>query len=58
MNCPDHPTRQLDYQGRYGAPGTGWHGVCPVDNRDWAVVGDTAHRPEDGAHILTAADVI
>lgn len=48
----------LDYQGHYGAPGIGWHGVCRVCKRDWSVIGDSLHDPSEQAHVQGPEDVI
>jgi hypothetical protein len=56
--CPEHDDTPIEFIAHYGAPGIGWHGRCPVDHRDWAVVGSQAHTPEDQAHILRLSDCI
>ena len=68
MSTTQHPTDAaapphvcerdtVDYIAHYGAPGIGWHGVCRVCSREWAVVGGTLHDPAAGAHELSPEDV-
>lgn len=57
IKCPEHAEQDIRYIAHYGAPGVGWHGQCPVDGKDWSVVGGLAFDPDQGAHILTEDDV-
>lgn len=48
----------LDYEGHYGAPGTGTAHKCRVCGKRWALVGETFFEEELGMHILKPEDVM
>lgn len=49
--CPNHPGFELTFVAWYAAPGIGYSASCPVDDEKWAVVDETAHKPEALMHV-------
>lgn len=54
--CPDHPDTELENFISYGAPGIGWSARCPINDKEWSVIGGFAFEPDEELHIGTAAD--